>query len=305
VISIPEGSSAGGKTSVHGRSWNMADAGLFPGCNWLQLVAKIISLDSARIGDKLSSWGCKSPCHFPPATQTRGEKLNKLLLATSFTALLLLVSSAVAQNSNLYFNGSSQGSSYCNGGYGCVDTGFLDGSIDGVTVGPHDAGGPGMICDDYQKNLNNGQQWSANGVDVASLNAGNLAADTLFGKSIGLQGYAELAYLVNQMFALNLTGSQQSAYSQALWYLSGTLGWSDLNVSARALVALAELYVGINGDSLSRYSNLWLYAGLGSEMWGEVKVPEGGPKLGYLLLAGAACFAAMVSRVQSKASQRM
>jgi hypothetical protein len=231
--------------------------------------------------------------------------LNRLSSLIFLALLALLVSSAFAQNSNLSFNGKSQGNTYCNGGYGCVDSGYLDGSINGVNVGPHDGGGPGMVCDDYQKNLSNGQQWSANGIDVSSLNAGNVGADTLFGKSIGLQGYAELAYLVNQMFSLTLTGAQQSAYSQALWYLSGTLSWKDLNLAAKALVVLSELYVGKNGDSLSQYSNLWLYASNASgEMWGQVRVPEGGTALGYLFLAGIACFGSIFTELKRKVGVR-
>jgi hypothetical protein len=248
----------------------------------------------------------ETPRSVPWVIHTEGESLKKLLI-WSFPALLTLsVSSTFAQNSDLYFNGKSQGSSYCYGGYGCVDTGFLDGSINGTNVGPQDAGGPGMICDDYQKNLSTGQQWTASGIDVANLNASNIGADTLFGKNIGMQGYAEIAYLVNQVFTgTNLTGSLQSDYSQALWYLSGTLNWNDLNVAAKALVVLAELYVGKNGDSLSQYSNLWLYSDAGTEMWGRVAVaPEGGTGLGYLFLAGISCFGSMFVRFARRAVVR-
>ncbi|HEX8817737.1 MAG TPA: hypothetical protein VF753_19765 [Terriglobales bacterium] len=231
----------------------------------------------------------------------------KRIIFIAVVACALWGSSALAQNSNLSFNGSSQGKSYCGGEYGCVDTGFLDGTINGVGVGPQNSGDPGMICDDYQKNLNNGQKWSANGIDVASLNAGNISGDTLFGKNIGLQGYAALAYLVNQMFTSSLTGSQQLAYSQALWYISGGLNWNQLNLAAKALVLLAELYVDKNGDSLSQYSNLWLYASKsgGGEMWGRVSVPEGGTVAGYLLLTMASCMAAMLLRNRSRAAHRI
>jgi hypothetical protein len=243
----------------------------------------------------------KTPRSVPRVIHTEGESLKKLLICSSLALLTLSVSSAFAQNSNLYFNGKSQGSSYCYGADGCVDTGFLDGSINGVQVGPHDAGGPGMVCDDYQKNLSNGEQWTANGINVSSLNAGDIGADTLFGTSIGLKGYAELAFLVNELFTGSWTNKQESAFSQALWYLSGTLSSADLNATAKALVKAAELYVKINGDSLSGYSNLWLYASnTGGEMWGKVNVPEGGTVFGYVMLAGIVCFGSMFMRFRSK-----
>jgi hypothetical protein len=270
-------------------------------------VAEIISLDTNSTCAKLTI-GVLYPDAVPRGSITR-EDWNTVKRAAFITvvAFALWGSSALAQNSNFSFNGTSQGSTYCGGQYGCVDTGFLDGSVNGVNVGPQSPGNPGMICDDYQKNLNVGQHWSASGIDVASLNSGNIGGDTLFGKNIGLQGYAAMAYLVNQMFSSNLNGSQQLAFSQALWYISGGLNWNQLNVTARALVLLATLYVDTNGDSLSQYSNLWLYASKsgGGEMWSRVSVPEGGTVAGYLLLVMTSCIAAMFVRRRSRAAQQI
>lgn len=233
--------------------------------------------------------------------------MKKVPLLTGAAVLALLVSSAIAQNSKLYFNGNSQGNKYCVGPYGCVATGFYDGSIDGVAVGPGKPGGPGMICDDFRDQIQKGENWTANGVQVSTLNSGNIAADTLFGSAIGLTGYAKLAYLVNQMFTTSLTGAQLSAYSQALWYITGGLTWSQINAAAKTLVTFAANYVKTNGNSLSHYANLWLYMPNpkgAQEMWGLVSVPEGGAALMYLLLTGVSCVGAMFFRRAGRHSHR-
>jgi len=230
--------------------------------------------------------------------------VKRTLLATVSAVLVLLVSPAFGQNSSLYFNGTAQGSVYCGGPDACVQTGFFDGSIDGVNVGPGQPGGPGMISDDYNDYLWKGEKWRANGIEVSTLNASNIGHDTLFGNSIGLGGYAKLAYLVNQMFTTSGLGNAQlSAYSQALWYISGGVTWNELNASAKALVNAAAAYVNTNGTSLAKYANLWLYVPNGpQEMWGDgpMTVPEGGEALMYLLIVGASCFGAIFLRRQGR-----
>src|SRR5256885_4157570 len=84
--------------------------------------------------------------------------------------------------------------------YETVATGFYDGSINGVAVGPGQPGGLGMICDDFRDNIYSGETWTANGVNASTLTSSNLA-QTLFGGSIGLTGYQQVAYLVYQMFS--------------------------------------------------------------------------------------------------------
>lgn len=227
------------------------------------------------------------------------------LLAIS-VLITLFVSSAVGQSPNLYFNGKTQGNKYCGGPDGCVATGFFDGSINGVDVGPGQPGGPGMISDDYNAQLQKGENWAATGIQVSSLNAGNVGADTLFGSKIGIKGYAELAYLVNLMFTTNLSGSQLSAYSQALWYITGGLSWSELNSAARSLVNAAVAYAKKDGYSLAQYADLWLYVpnAKGAEVWGLVDAPEGGTAFLYLVLSGVSCLAAVFLGRPGKCGRR-
>jgi len=213
---------------------------------------------------------------------------------------------ALAQNSTLSFNGGYQGAVWCGGSEGCVATGFYDGSINGVQVGPGQPGGPGMICDDYNHNIVAGENWTANGIDVANLNSSNIDS-TQFGKQLGtsaIQVYTELAYLVNQMFTTNPNATNQAFYSEALWYLTGGVTQGQIqNTQAWAYVQAAIAFFN-NGGSLSQFANLMLYTptNQGStgpqEMWGEVAALEGGAAWTYLLLAGVACFGAVFFRRQ-------
>jgi hypothetical protein len=231
---------------------------------------------------------------------------NSVLIVS---ALILLSVACVAQNTTINFNGSWQGDTYCGGPDGCVGTGFYDGSINGVNVGPSQPGGPGMICDDYNDLIYAGETWKANGVNVGSLNSGNILT-TMFGATIGLHGYAELAYLVNQMFTTNPTTAQLSAYSQALWYLTGGLTWSSISAAAQSFVNTAISCAKANNYSLSQYANLMLYTpsklgpGEPQEMWGMVRVPEGGSMLLYLGMCGLTCLAGMLFRRPNAATSQ-
>jgi hypothetical protein len=226
---------------------------------------------------------------------------------------LLFSATAFAQNSTLSFNGGFQGNVWCYPGGECAGTGFYDGTINNTTVGPSNPSNPGYICDDYYDNITSGEVWQASGVDVATLNSNNIS-QTLFGSklstSLAMTVYAQLAYLVNQMFTIpNLTGAAQASYSEALWYLSSfylpgkALTLSALDSAAQGFVSAAQNYVNSHGTSLSQYANLWLYtpvpvghAGEAQEMWGLVAVAEGGAAALYLLLAAISCFGAMFFR---------
>ena len=220
------------------------------------------------------------------------------------------MSSAFAQPLNvpMYFNGGYQGNVWSGGPEGSVATGFYDGSINNVNVGPGQ-GSPGMICDDYYDNITSGEHWAATSYQVSTLNAGNIGS-TLFGGAAGwgsvfgltgLQGYAVLAYLANDMFTSGVGHPDvQSSISQALWYISSaasgrSFAIGGLDSQAQALVAAA---LAACNDPLSMYSGLWLYtkpfnpAGP-QEMFGQIPVPEGGSAMVYLLLAGLSCFGAM------------
>lgn len=230
-----------------------------------------------------------------------------------FAALLCFALPALSQNTNMYFNGGYQGDAYCGGSEGCVATGFYDGTINGVQVGPGQPGGPGMICDDYNHNIYAGESWTANGINAATLNVNNIG-QTEFGSFLGggtaaLQGYTELAYLVNQMFTIGPGNSAaQSALSQAIWFI--TSGGSSTANQGGVLTGLALTYYNMavafltGGGNLSDFANLWIYTPSPNdgpqEMWSLVAVAEGGTALMYLLLAGASCFGAMFFRSRNQ-----
>jgi hypothetical protein len=215
----------------------------------------------------------------------------------SVAATLLFAPSVLGQNTNMSFNGGYQGSNWTYGGE-TVGTGFYDGSINGTQVGPGQSS-PGMICDDFKDNIYSGETWTANAINASTLTS-NLG-QTLFGGSIGMTGYQEVAYLVYQMFTTNPDAATQAAYSQAIWALTGS------GVDPSKLTGLAlSLYNGVKGgkETLSalQLASLWIYTPTvpggnnAQEMWGMVPVPEGGAAFGYLFLAGLCCFGAMFLR---------
>ena len=235
--------------------------------------------------------------------------MKKILLVVLGGVFLFCASSAFAQVNNvpMYFNGGYQGNVWSGGPEGSVATGFYDGSINNVNVGPGQ-GSPGMICDDYYDNITSGEHWTATGYQVSALNAGNIGS-TLFGGAAGwgtvfgitgLQGYAALAYLANDMFTKGVGNSAlQSSISQALWYLTSAAIGSPIGGLDSAAQGLVTAALAASNDPLSMYSGLWLYTQPfdpkgPQEMWGQIPVPEGGAPLTYLLLGGLTCFGAVI-----------
>ena len=235
--------------------------------------------------------------------------MKKIMLLVLGGVFLFCASSAFAQVNNvpMYFNGGYQGNVWSGGPEGAVATGFYDGSINNVNVGPGQSS-PGMICDDYYDNITSGEHWTATGYQVSALNAGNIGS-TLFGGAnwslvqsglSALQGYAALAYLANDAFTNGVNHPDlQSSISQAMWYLTSKAIGSPiggLDPTAQGLVTTA---LAASNDPLSMYSGLWLYTQPfdpkgPQEMFGQVPVPEGGEPLTYLLLGGLACFGALI-----------
>jgi len=227
--------------------------------------------------------------------------MKRILLLMVGAVLLFSVSSAFGQNTPMYFNGSTQGDVWYGGPEGGVYTGFYDGSINGVNVGPGNKS-PGMVCDDYFDNIYSGEHWMATAIQVSTLNASNIGS-TLFGNAngFGVAGYTQLAYLANMMFGTPATQTAALAsFSEAIWYLTsnavkpGSISFGSLDAGGQALINT----VPVNLPALSTYSGLWLYTqpfnpNGPQEMFGQVPVPEGGGALMYLLLAGIACFGAM------------
>jgi hypothetical protein len=301
------------------------------GCNDLQPDAEIIILDSPGIRAKVMIAGrvydSARLAVVCGKAEVEEKKMRRVLLFPVALTCLFFASSAFAQvgNTQMYFNGGYQGDVWSGGPEGSVATGFYDGSINGVNVGPGQTS-PGFICDDYYDSISSGEHWSATGYQVSSLNASNIGQDTLFGNAnwsnvtsgwTGVQGYQALAYLVNDMFTNGVGNSSlQSSISQALWYLTSLargpgyeFSLSCLNTTAQNLVLYVE---NINNDpALSTYTGLYLYTQPFNptgpqEMWGQIDVlmPEGGSAAVYLLICGVGCLGAVwQSRRQgSKAS---
>ncbi len=236
-------------------------------------------------------------------------KRTLLFLAVMAWLVCALPMSAQIGNTLMYFNGGTQGNVWGGGPEGAVETGFYDGSVNGVNVGPGQTS-PGFICDDYYDNVYSGEHWTATAYQASTLNAGNIGTDSLFGNAnwssvvsgwTGVQGYQALAYLVNDMFTNGGGNSAlQSSISQALWYLTSLatgrgFSLSSLDATAQSLVTYV---MNISHDpALSTYTNLWLYTqpfnpNGPQEMWGQIPlgpVPEGGQALLYVLLAALAC----------------
>src|SRR5271169_3197743 len=107
--------------------------------------------------------------------------MKKIVFLVLGGVVLFCVSSAFAQGVSvpMYFNGGYQGDIWSGGPEGSVATGFYDGSINNVNVGPGQSS-PGMICDDYYDNITSGEHWTATAYQVSTLNASNIG-NTLFG----------------------------------------------------------------------------------------------------------------------------
>jgi hypothetical protein len=160
----------------------------------------------------------------------------------------------------------------------------------------------GIICDDFNDDITSGETWNAKAYQVSSLvSSGNLG-NTLFGNTIGVTGYAEVATLVSMMFSGGtsyggVTGITQAELSSAIWDITTAGGITGLDSKALALVAAVKSAFGGNAAAATAYlaslTNLWILTptptgpGEPQEMWTEVA--EGGAALMYLLLASLFC----------------
>jgi hypothetical protein len=173
----------------------------------------------------------------------------------------------------------------------------------------------GIICDDFKDDITSGETWKANAYQASSLASGNLG-NTMFGNTIGLTGYAEVATLVSMVFSGGssyggVTGISQAELASAIWYITAPGGIQGLDSKALALVKAVEAAFGSNTSAATKYlatlTNLWILtpANLGpgepQEMWTEgLNVPEGGAAFMFLLLAGASCVGAMFIRYRQR-----
>jgi hypothetical protein len=173
---------------------------------------------------------------------------------------------------------------------------------------------PGIICDDFNDEITSGETWNANAYQVSTLVSNGTLNSTLFGKAIGVQGYAEVAVLVSALFTYpnGVGGITPGELSSAIWDITTPGGITGLDSTAKSLVSYVEGLFGVGSGStsaqitaatnyLASLTDLWVLTpnpltGVGSgepqEMW-TIAVPEGGAALMYLLLAGLSCFGAM------------
>jgi hypothetical protein len=169
-----------------------------------------------------------------------------------------------------------------------------------------------IICDDYGDNISVGHTWTA-----SMLNAPQIPADlssTMFGSTIGVVGYAEVATLVEDMFNPATSSAQRDDLSGAIWYITSGGASASLDAGAQAdyNAVTAEFSGNIAAADTALYgdTNLWLYTPTGpsglhssQEFW-SASVPEGGAALLYLLFAGASCFGAMLFSSRNRFGKR-
>ncbi len=181
---------------------------------------------------------------------------------------------------------------------GDFGAGIYTATINGATS-------PGIVCDDFSDEITTDETWNAQVYQASSLASGNIGS-TLFGGTIGLTGYAEIATLVSMMFGNTpnsydgLTGITQSELSSAIWDITTPGGISGLDSKAQALVAAVDLTFNGNPSQATTYlatlTDLLILTpdpltGVGSgepqEMWTVTSTPEPSslPLLGIGLLA--------------------
>src|SRR6201986_274192 len=87
---------------------------------------------------------------------------------------------------------------------------------------------PGIICDDFNDDITSGESWKAKAYKASQLTATDPATgkpyldDTLFGSTIGFNGYAEMAMLVSALFngssnVLGIGGLTQAELASVIW----------------------------------------------------------------------------------------
>jgi hypothetical protein len=194
---------------------------------------------------------------------------------------------------------------------GDVYTGIYTGTVSGIP-----GANPGIICDDYNDTVTPPETWTATALRASSLTTSNIG-QTMFGSTIGLQGYLEVATLVSYMFSGN-SGYTPTELSSAIWYitsggfgLGSTAGFDKLDAAAQALVkSLQSQFGSLSNNSaealLANFTNLFIltpssWSGTRpQEMW--VSVAEGGAATMYLLLAMLFCFVAFFKRNRERAT---
>jgi hypothetical protein len=233
-------------------------------------------------------------------------------LSAAVGAMLFCLAPAASAQDVVQFTGG-----YSSTFYG-IPAGIYSGDVNGSSSS--------LVSDDLLNVSSPGEKWNATAIQASSLNSSNID-NTMFGKTIGLDGYAEVGTLVSMMFGgitsytgdgFHLTGITQAEISAAIWDIttSGAIS-SVLDANSTDLVKALEAIFGNSKSSaaqtyLQSLKNLWILTpqsvtGLGpGEMWteGGISMPEGGAALLYLLLAGFTCFGALFIKARQQSSVR-
>src|ERR1035437_985529 len=144
--------------------------------------------------------------------KTMKNKRAKGLVAIAGSVLLCLALPAFSQTATVDFTGIINTQSF-GGGYADPYAGTV--TYNGSTLNSNGE----IICDDYYHEISTGETWRATVTQASSLNPGDVVADTRFGGTIGINGYAAVAGLVSDMLATN-SQQMQDDISAAIWWLT-------------------------------------------------------------------------------------
>src|ERR1017187_7291290 len=127
----------------------------------------------------------------------------------------------------------------------------------------------GIICDDFKDEIVTGENWNAYTVQVSTLTPSNIG-NTIFGNTVGLNGYTEVAALVSMMFdgsstyvggGNSISVVTQAEISSAIWDITSGDTLTGLDANAQPLVDYVQLQYDIHipsedEASLSQDTNL-------------------------------------------------
>jgi hypothetical protein len=186
-------------------------------------------------------------------------------------------------------------------------TGAGSNVMEGVYVGPYYATVNGaantpVICDDFADESYIGSSWNYTANNFSTLGS------ALWGKQTS--NYETAAWLTLEMLSLNSNANnatQVGYISYAIWSLfdPGALGRLNWTEQQGVQTALSQVPSNLTPD---QFANLLILTPQGCTVPGTcagqeffMLVPEGGTTAMYLLLAGVACFGAILFRRRRQA----
>jgi hypothetical protein len=145
-----------------------------------------------------------------------------------------------------------------------------------------------IVCDDYNDEITWGETWNVTAIQASNLNSGNIA-NTTFGGTIGLDGYASVASLVSNLLSLNSSipaqASTQADLSAAIWYITSGGSNSGMTYSLDGYTLDANA-VGYVTSALATYGTSTTVESSAAQTELQTKVPSlwiltPSPKTGY------------------------